>query len=154
MPSWASRITRHFWATRCGVVPERTNDSSCALAASSTERAAAVGNMTRLDHGRPILSIVMWDGTLGTSHESRLLRHAISLLHYFVASSSRPASSSREESCRRNSPRWSAPYPPKCPVLPGLRPLPLPASTPELARTPANGPSLASADRDRTHGPR
>src|SRR5467141_4038477 len=64
MPSWASRITRHFWATRCGVVPERTNDSSCALAASSTERAAAVGNMTRLDHGRPILSIVMWDGTL------------------------------------------------------------------------------------------
>src|SRR5260370_26726393 len=92
--------------------------------------------------------------SLVTSHESRLLRHAISLLHYFVASSSRPASSSREESCRRNSPRWSAPYPPKCPVLPGLRPLPLPASTPELARTPANGPSLASSDRDRIHGPR
>jgi hypothetical protein len=65
MPSWASRITRHFWATRCGVVPERTNDSSCALAASSTARAVAVGNRARLNHGQPILSIVMWDGTLG-----------------------------------------------------------------------------------------
>ena len=56
--------TRHFWATRCGVVPERTNDSSCALAASSTDRAVAVGNMTRLNHGQLMLSIVMWDGTL------------------------------------------------------------------------------------------
>src|SRR6266850_2034815 len=64
MPSWASRITRHFWATRCGVVPERTNDSSCLLAASSTERAAAGANMPRLNHGQLILSIVMWDGTL------------------------------------------------------------------------------------------
>src|SRR5437016_4261409 len=64
MPSWANRITRHFWATRCGVVPERTNDSSCFLAASSTERAVAVGNMTRLNHDQFILSIVMWDGTL------------------------------------------------------------------------------------------
>src|SRR5205823_1695565 len=63
-PSWASRITRHFWATRCGVVPERANDSSCFLAASSTERAVAVGNMTRLNHDQFILSIVMWDGTL------------------------------------------------------------------------------------------
>src|SRR5207244_4444884 len=64
MPSWANRITRHFWATRCGVVPERTNDSSCALAASSTERAVAVGNMTRLNHDQAVLSIVMRDGTL------------------------------------------------------------------------------------------
>src|SRR5437016_9894276 len=64
MPSWANRIALHFWATRCGVVPERANDSSCFLAASSTERAVAVGNMTRLNHDQFILSIVMWDGTL------------------------------------------------------------------------------------------
>src|SRR5437016_919753 len=72
MPSWASRITRHFWATRCGVVPERTNDSSCALAASSTDRAVAVGNMTRLNHGQLMLSIVMWDGTLEQQLQSKL----------------------------------------------------------------------------------
>src|SRR5437660_3462904 len=73
MPSWANRITRHFWATRCGVVPERTNDSSCFLAASSTERAVAVGNMTRLNHDQFILSIVMWDGTLGPTAAEELL---------------------------------------------------------------------------------
>ena len=67
MPSWANRITRHFWATRCGVVPERTNDSSCFLAASSTERAVAVGNMTRLNHDQAVLSIVMRDGTLAVT---------------------------------------------------------------------------------------
>src|SRR5437660_10091061 len=72
MPSWANRITRHFWATRCGVVPERTNDSSCALAASSTDRAVAVGNMTQLNHGQLMLSIVMWDGTLERKGRSKL----------------------------------------------------------------------------------
>src|SRR6266436_9114989 len=64
IPSWASRITRHFCATPCGVVPERTNDSSCLLASSSTERASAVANMPPLNHGQPTLSTIIWDGTL------------------------------------------------------------------------------------------
>jgi hypothetical protein len=34
------------------------------LAASSTERAAAVANMSPLNHGQLILSIIIWDGTL------------------------------------------------------------------------------------------
>src|SRR5712664_3535830 len=89
-----------------------------------------------------------------TSHQPLLLLFSTSLLHYFVASSFHSRSSSLAESSRRNSQQSSAPYPPECPVPPGSRPRRLPANTPKSARTPANGLSSPSADRDRIHGPR
>src|SRR6267143_4302992 len=89
-----------------------------------------------------------------TSHESRILFFAIALLRYFVASSPHSRSSSHAESPRRNSPLSSAPCPPACPARPGSRPSRLPANTPKLARTPANGPSSPSGDQGRTRGPR
>src|SRR6266581_7763515 len=74
------------------------------------------------------------------------------LLHCFVASPSHSKNSSHAESSRRSSPQWSAPYPPACPALPGLRPCRLPANTPKSARTPANDPWSPIANRGRIHG--